>query len=261
MPKADRGTLNYSLQGRGPPVVLVHGVGADLAGWDGVCERLVDEFTLVRLDLRGHGRSSPIREPYSLERFAADVIAVMDDTGVDQAHLVGFSLGGLIAQRLAIDWPDRFLKVALLSAVAGRTPEERARVTQRLALIRSAGINSVVGAARERWFTDEFVRAHPEAVERRIAELVANDVESYLEAYRVFGESELVDELHRIPHETLVLTGENDSGSNPRMARTMKDRIANAELVILPRLKHSLLIEAPDVLARQLRNFLQSTQA
>jgi pimeloyl-ACP methyl ester carboxylesterase len=258
MPSVTEGKLNYKLEGSGPTLVLVHGVGANLGSWDGVCERLASEFTLLRPDLRGHGKSAPLRERYSLGKFAADIIAVMDDVGVEKAHLVGFSLGGLIGQYLAINWPQRFDRVVLLSAVAGRTPEERAKVTARLGMIRADGIEAVGGAARERWFTEEFARDHPDAIERRIAELKANDVESYIEAYRVFGLSELVDELHRIPHRTLVMTGENDIGSNPRMARTMNERIPNSKLVILPRLKHSVLMEAPDIIATHVRAFLKS---
>jgi pimeloyl-ACP methyl ester carboxylesterase len=250
--------LSYTLEGSGQPILLIHGVGADLRSWDVVCQDLSGEFSLLRMDLRGHGQSGPIRAPYSIEKFASDAIAVMDAAGIGKAHLAGFSLGGLIGQFLAIDWPDRFEKIALISAVAGRTAEERSKVASRLGVIREKGIEAVTGAARERWFTEDFVRANPRAIERRITELLANDKDSYLEAYRVFGETELVDQLHKIRHSTLVMTGENDQGSNTRMARTMKDKIVDAELIILPHLKHSVLVEAPHEISRHLRVFFKS---
>jgi 3-oxoadipate enol-lactonase len=252
------GGLSYTLEGSGQPIVLIHGVGADLGSWDAVCQDLSGDFSLLRMDLRGHGQSSQIRAPYSIEKFASDAIAVMDAAGIHKAHLAGFSLGGLIGQSLAIDWPDRFEKIALISAVAGRTAEERSRVTSRLGLIRENGIEAVTGAARDRWFSENFVRANPQAIERRITELLANDKDSYLETYRVFGETELVDRLHEIRHRTLVMTGENDQGSNPRMAQTMKDKIPDAELKILPNLKHSVLVEAPHEISRHLRVFFKS---
>jgi len=250
--------LSYTLEGSGQPILLIHGVGADLRSWDVVCQDLSGEFSLLRMDLRGHGQSGPIRAPYSIEKFASDAVAVMDAAGIGKAHLAGFSLGGLIGQFLAIDWPDRFEKIALISAVAGRTAEERSKVASRLGVIREKGIEAVTGAARDRWFTEDFVRANPQAIERRITELLANDKDSYLEAYRVFGETELVDQLHKIRHSTLVMTGENDQGSNTRMARTMKDKIADAELIILPHLKHSVLVEAPHEISRRLRVFFKS---
>lgn len=249
--------LNYLIEGTGPHVVLVHGVGANLTNWDQVVPRLSPDFTVMRMDLRGHGASPLIREPYTLEKFCADIIATMDRAGIAKAHLAGFSLGGLIAQCLAVNYPDRFDRIAILSAVAGRTPEEREKVTGRLALLRKGGFDSVSGAARDRWFTDRFIRENPDKVEDRLNEIRANDLESYIEAYRIFGESEMAERLHEIQHRTLVLTGENDIGSNTRMAALMHVKIPNSRLVILPELKHSLLVEAPEIIADHLIDFFK----
>src|SRR6202165_4776653 len=142
--------LSYRLEGSGQPILLIHGVGADLRSWDVVCQDLSGEFSLLRMDLRGHGQSGPIRAPYSIEKFASDAIAVMDAAGIGNAHLAGFSLGGLIGQFLAIDWPDRFEKIALISSVGGRTAEERSKVASRLGVIREKGIEAVTRAARAR---------------------------------------------------------------------------------------------------------------
>lgn len=251
-----RPILNFSVEGTGSDVVLIHGVGADLSSWDGFVAAYGPGARFIRMDLRGHGRSSPIREPYSVEKFSEDIIALMDQLGIARAHIVGFSLGGMIAQCLALDWPDRVDRLAILSAVAGRTDEERAKVVGRLDAIRAGGIQAVTGAARDRWFTDAFAAAYPERIAARITELVANDLESYLEAYRVFGQSEFGPRLHGIAHRTLVLTGEHDVGSNTRMARYMHEQIADSDLVILPELKHSILVEAPTLVAAAVRRFL-----
>lgn len=248
--------IRYEREGKGRPLVLVHGVGASLRSWDAVVEQLKDEFDILRLDLRGHGQSAHIDGPYSIDAFAEDVIAMMDDAGVAHAHLVGFSLGGLIAQRLARGWPQRFDRVVILSAVAGRTEEERERVVARLEMLRKGGIGAITGAAQDRWFTDQFARRHPEIIEKRIAELKAVHLPSYLEAYRVFGLTELVDTLGEIEAPTLVMTGEYDQGSNVRMAETMHRLIPGSELRILPQLKHSVLVEAPDLIAGHVREFL-----
>ena len=256
MPFTDDGSIHYQRAGQGSPLVLIHGVGASLESWDGVCGALGEGFDIVRPDLRGHGQSARIEGTISIEDFAQDIIRTMDAACVARADLVGFSLGGLIAQRLAAGWPDRFRRVVILSAVAGRTPEERERVVARLAAIREGGIAAVTDAARDRWFTEAFAREHPELIERRIEELKANHLPSYLEAYRVFGQTELVDELHRIPHRTLIMTGEFDSGSNVRMAKAMRDRIPDSDLCILPGLKHSVLVEAPGLIAEKVRDFL-----
>lgn len=249
-------SIHYLVEGEGPPLVLIHGVGADLTSWDEVTAQLAGSHRIIRLDLRGHGRSTSIAEPFSLRGFSEDVAGVLDREGIASADIVGFSLGGLIAQQFALDHPQRVRRLALLSAVADRTPQERERLASRLAVLKREGIGAIAGAARDRWFTEEFADAHPEKVEARLASLLANDPASYAEAYRIFGESDLADRLHEIGHETLVLTGECDSGSSPRMARLMHERIARSQLVILPRLRHSLLVEAPELVAQHLAQFL-----
>jgi len=241
--------IHYFVSGRGPYVTLVHGVGANLQSWDEVAARLNHAFTVVRLDLRGHGKSGAIVGTCSLDDLALDVVRVWDELGIAKSHLAGFSLGGLIAQSLALSHPERIGRLAILSAVAGRTAEEREKVVGRLKLLQEGGIAAVTAAAEERWFTSEFRAQHPERVKSRMAELLANDPVSYAAAYTVFATSDLGDRLDEIRHPTLVATGENDVGSNTRMAKMMHERIKNSRLVILPRLRHSILVEAPDQVA------------
>jgi pimeloyl-ACP methyl ester carboxylesterase len=255
--KTEDGTINFKVSGQGEPLVLIHGVGANLGSWDTVCKELEDSFKIIRPDLRGHGQSANIDEPYSVDKFAADILAVMDAAGIERAHLLGFSLGGLIAQKLAIDHAERFDRIVILSAVAGRTEVERAKVVARLDMIRDGGMEAITGAAADRWFTEDFARRHPEVIEKRIAELKSVHLDSYLEAYRVFGTTELIDTLHRIDRPVLIMTGEFDQGSNTRMAHAMHELIEGSELIILPGLKHSVLVEASELIAAHVREFLQ----
>lgn len=250
--------IHYKVEGNGAPVTLVHGVGSNLAGWDDVAERLAPEFTVIRMDLRGHGASGRIAGGCHLRDFVADVCTVLDAAEIGSTDLVGFSLGGMIAQSFALEHPERVRRLALISAVAGRTDEEKRKLSERARKVRDEGVASVIAAAEERWFTEGFRAAHPEKVRMRLEELLANDPVSYAEAYRVFAESDVGDRIQGIPHRTLVVTGENDVGSNPRMARFMHDRIANSELIILPELKHSVLVEASDTIAGLLLAFLES---
>lgn len=253
--------IRYAIEGEGPMVTLVHGVGANLESWDEVVERLAPTFTCLRLDLRGHGGSEPIADACTLDDLSADVRVVWDAAGVASTHLAGFSLGGLIAQSLALTDRDRIKRVAIISAVAGRTDEERAKVQDRLKLLRDEGIAAVTAAAEERWFTPEFRSAHPDRVERRMAELLANDPRSYAAAYTVFATSDLGHRVHEITHPTLIVTGENDVGSNTRMAHMMHERIRGSTLHILPKLRHSVLVEASDQIAALLADFFGTRRA
>jgi len=252
--------IRFRVDGDGAPVTLVHGVGSNLESWDRVAERLTPEFKVIRMDLRGLGRSGRVAGKLSLDDYVADVGAVLDAAGIRRTDLVGSSLGGMVAQGFAVTHPKRVHRLALISTVAGRTPEERRTLAERARKIRDQGIASVAAAAEERWFTDGFRRAHPGKVTARLKQLLANDHQSYAEAYRVFAESDVGDQVHGIAHRTLVVTGDNDIGSSPRMARFMHRRIADSKLVILPELKHSLLVEAPDKIADLLLDFLNAAE-
>jgi 3-oxoadipate enol-lactonase len=252
--------IHYVVEGQGQPLTLVHGVGANLQSWDDVAARLTSHFKVVRMDLRGHGKSGRIKD-CTLDDLADDVRVVWDTVGIRRSHLAGFSLGGLIAQSLALSDPDRIDRLAIISAVAGRTPEERSRVVERLTILREKGIAAITNAAENRWFTDEFRAAHPERVKARMAELLANDPPSYAACYTVFSTSDLGDKVHAIRNPTLVVTGEHDVGSNTRMARFMAEQIKGSILRILPVLKHSVLVEDPEKIAFLLLDFLRPSAA
>ncbi|HVY41809.1 MAG TPA: alpha/beta fold hydrolase [Hyphomicrobiaceae bacterium] len=256
-----RPDIRYRVEGSGPAVTLVHGVGASLDSWDEVAAHMQARYRIVRMDLAGHGKSGPIRGERSLQDFADDVRVVWDHLGLATTHLAGFSLGGLIAQSLALSDPGRIDRLAILSAVAGRTAEERAKVVGRLALLKEGGIPAVTAAAEERWFTPEFRQRHPERVAQRMRELLANDPVSYASAYTVFATSDLGDRVGDIRHPTLVATGEHDVGSNVRMARMMHAAIAGSQLCILPGLRHSVLVEAPRQVADMLLRFFDLGKA
>ncbi len=257
-----RPTLRYwDDGGERPPVTLVHGVGADGTSWDEIAPALSSEFRVLRLDLRGHGQSGHIDATLTLDDFVQDVVDVLDACEVPTAHIVGFSLGGMIAQGIGLRHADRVRRLVLLSAVAGPTPEERDRVQTRLAILRDQGIDAITGAAEERWFTPEFIARNPDLVQRRMRQLKENHTPSYAAAYTVFSTSDLGGELHAIRAPTLIATGEHDAGSNTRMARFMHGQIPGSRLEILPGLRHSILVEAPDLVTRLVRDFLRERDA
>ena len=245
----------YEASGDGPWVVLIHGVGSTRQSWDGVVERLSGYQTL-RYDLRGHGESGKPAGPYSLDDFVADLAALLDHLSIDRGHVVGFSLGGLIAQGFALAHPGRVTRLGLISTVAGRTEEERERVRVRLEMVQGGIPGAHFRKSMDRWFTPAFQAANPDLIDRLETVNQGNDPKAYAAAYRVLAESDLADRLPEITAETLVMTGGDDFGSNPRMARLMHERIPNAELKILAGLRHSILNEAPHIVAAALGDFL-----
>ncbi len=250
-------TLNYRVDGTGSePLVCIHGVGSYLEAWSGVVERLADRFTILTFDMRGHGGSSRIKGRYEIDDFVGETLALADHVGFATFHLAGFSLGGLIAQRLALTSLDRIRRLVLLSTVAGRTAEERDRVLGRLSALKAGEPGSHYDASLSRWLTDDFQRRNPALIQMLRARNAENDPDCYAAAYRVLAETDFGGLLDRITCPTLIATGEEDAGSNPRMARYMHERIPGSELRILPGLRHSILLEAPELVSKLMREFL-----
>ena len=112
-------------QAQHPTVILIHGLGGTLNIWDPIASVLEHRFSVLRYDLRGHGQSDVPAGDWSLEDFVGDLAAIFINASLLYAHLVGFSLGGLIVQQFALSYPERVGQLAILSAVAGRTGAER----------------------------------------------------------------------------------------------------------------------------------------
>ena len=255
-------TLNYRNDGDGgEPLVCIHGVGSYLEAWSGVVERLKSRFTILTFDLRGHGRSSRIKGRYEIDDFVAETLALADKAGFSTFNLAGFSLGGLIAQRLALTHLPRLRRLVLLSTVAGRTPEERERVLARLAALQAGTPADHHTASLSRWLTEAFQEQNPDVIARLRERDAENDPDCYAAAYRVLAETDFGGFLDQIRCPTLIATGEDDLGSNPRMARYMHERIPGSRLAIFPGLRHSILIEAPDTVAEAIAGFLAQTEA
>ena len=245
--------LNYRQTGSGAALVLIHGVGSRAEDWDGVIRALGDEFAVLSYDQRGHGGSEAPPGPYTIDDLTGDLVGLLDDLGVVRAHVAGFSLGGLVAQSLALRHPERVEKLALISTVAGRSEEERTRVAERLAFLSAAPTSDYFEQSVERWFTPAFRAAHPEVVAGRKARALAMDRGAYAAAYHALAYTDFSEALSGIDAQTLIVTGEDDAGSTPRMARFMHRSIRHSHLRILPGLRHSLLLEAPAPVAILLR--------
>jgi pimeloyl-ACP methyl ester carboxylesterase len=115
----------------------------------------------------------------------------------------------------------------------------------------------VLAALKDRWFTPEFAARCPEVIERRMQQVIDTDREVFLSVFDIYAETEMAPWIGEVRHPSLVLTGENDGGCNPRLNAQIADSMPNAELVILPTLRHAILLEAPEAVAAPVRNFLR----
>lgn len=246
----------YTIEGSGPPLFLIHGIGAARDVWRFAIPLLTDHFTVVSYDLRGHGTSPMPEGEFGLDDLVDDLERVRQRTGVEQAHFAGHSLGGMIGPAYARKHPDRVLSLAALSTAAGRTEEDRAKVWAVVRTMQEKGVEKVIETLIQRWYTDAFVVQKPEVVQRRLRQVVETDSEVFLNVFRIYAGTEMMPWLHQIRAPTLVLTGECDGGCNPRLNQLIADALPHSELVILPNYKHAILLEAGEEVATHMIRFI-----
>jgi pimeloyl-ACP methyl ester carboxylesterase len=239
-------------------VVLVHGVGLDHEMWAPVAVELAEHHRVVRYDLRGHGDAPSLDEDADLGTFAAQLEAVVDELGLGSFVLVGFSLGALIAQRFALDHPERVEALVLAHSVFDRSPADRAAVLGRVEAVRDGRYASTIERALQRWFTPDFAAAHPMVVDSVRQRLLHNDVSSYVIAYSIFATADagLAAEVGEISSPTLVLTGAEDSGSTPAMTFALANAIPNARAAIVPGVRHLAPLQDPHAIAAMIEAFV-----
>jgi len=247
----------FSVEGDGPPLVLIHGIGASRHSWDGLVAHLRKDFRCISYDLRGHGKSPLPKPPYTLDDLVVDLEELRRELNIERMHLAGHSLGGMIGPAYARAHPERVLSLGLYSTAAFRTDDDSAKVRGVVAAMRSKGIAPVLETLKDRWFTPEFAARCPEVIERRMRQVIETDPDVFLSVFDIYAETEMSPWIGEIRHPSLVLTGENDGGCNPRLNRLIADAMPNAELEILPGLRHAILLEAADVVAGPVGAFLR----
>lgn len=247
----------YTIEGQGPALFLIHGIGARKTGWAKIVEQLKDQFTCISYDLRGHGDSPLPEGRFGLNNLVDDLEALRARLGIEKAHFAGHSLGGMIGPAYARRYPERVLSLGLLSTAAFRTEDDSSKVKAVVTAMRDKGIPQVLDTLTARWFTDDFAAARPDVIEWRKKQVTDTDGDVFLNVFDIYAETEMSPWLHEVTAPSLVLTGELDGGCNPRLNTQIAEAMPNSELVILDGLKHAILIEASERVGPSMKAFFQ----
>lgn len=248
----------HTVEGSGPPLVLVHGIGAARDAWRFMVPHLKAHFTVITYDLRGHGDSPMPDGEFGLQDLVVDLEALRQRLEIDAWHMAGHSLGGMIGPAYAHAYPDRVLSLGLFSTAAGRTDEDSAKVWGVVHAMEEKGIENVLGTLTDRWFTDDFIDQNPDLVERRLKQVISTDPDVFMNVFRIYAGTEMMPWLHEVSHPAHIVTGEFDGGCNPRLNRLIDAALPDSQLVILAGLKHSILAEAGPRIAELHKNFVDS---
>ena len=238
------------------PLVFIHGVGLDHQMWKPQIENL-NEFSTMTYDLLGHGKTPCKKEKLNLGDFSNQLNGILEHLNIDKIHLVGFSLGSLIALDFASKLGGKIDKLILIGTTYKRSSEERSLILDRY---NQAKLNKPISKpALKRWFTDKYLEKNPKTYDLFMDILNKNPVDhkNFLKAYQLFANHEdNAQVIQNITTKTLVMTGSDDAGSTPAMSKELTKNLANSRYVEIKNGKHLCSIECADDVNMNIRNFI-----
>ena len=243
----------------GPVVLLAGSLGSTLEMWDPQVPALSERYRVVRYDARGHGRSPVPPGPYALDDLVDDAVALLDRLGVERAHVVGLSLGGMTALRLAAREPHRVDRLAVLCSSSLLGPasawQERAR------LVRAEGTAAVAPTVVQRWFTPALREQRPELVRAMELMVGATPADGYASCCEAIAAMDLRADLARVACPTLALAGAEDPATPPEHLAAIAQGVAGAQLLVLPGAAHLANVEQSAAVNAALLTFLGGSAA
>lgn len=226
-----------------PVVVLSNSLGATYAMWEAQVGALEQHFRVIRYDTRGHGASPVPTGPYDIDDLADDVLAVLDLLGVERAHFVGLSLGGMTGMRLAARNPERVERLVVLCT--GARLEPASAWHDRAAAVREHGTGAVAEAVVARWFTAPHLVADPAARAQHEATVAATPAEGYASCCEAIATMDLRSGLMAISAPTLAIAGADDPATPPALLRAIAEAVPDGRLLVVPQSAHLANVERP----------------
>ena len=235
------------------PVVFIHGVGLTYEIWQPQLDFFKD-YSNLSYDILGHGKSPLTKQNISFDDFSDQLIELINELKIKKIHLVGFSIGSLIARNFATRHDDRLQSLILLGSIYNRSEQQQKIVNERFNQAKKE--LKLSRQALKRWFTDKYLENNPDTYEKISSILSANNMANFLKVYELFVRHKNDEDFEKIYCKTLVMTGENDIGSTIEMSQKLNDLIKNSELKIIKGGKHLCGIECADDVNLAIKNFV-----
>jgi 3-oxoadipate enol-lactonase len=252
--------LYYEEHGSGPPLVLITGIEDNATAWGGMIPTLAEHFRVVTFDNRGAGRSAAPHGPYTIPQMAADTLGLLDHLGLARAHLVGHSMGGLIAQEFALAYPNRLDRLVCLATLARLTGVFRGWLEFFKEGYQKAVEPRTFALWGMTWAFTPALMSQPEKTIALLDSLMANPYPITVQGFVGQADAMLafdgLDRLPQIAAPTLALVGAEDILTPPCCAEEIAAAIPGARMRLLPRGGHCMTIEYPDEVSQALLAFL-----
>jgi 3-oxoadipate enol-lactonase len=258
--KANGIQMNYELSGKkgAPVVVLSHSLNSSLLMWYPQMDVLNLYFQVLLYDIRGHGDSDTPLGAYTLELLGNDAIGLLDALNINQVHFIGLSMGGMIGQCLALNYPHR-LKSLVLCDTASVIPSDAQPIWQeRIDKARKKGMEALLEETMERWFTPAFLTKNSQMLALIQKQFLATPVSGYIGCAEAIRKLNYLDRLSEIKMPTLIMVGEDDPATPVSASVAMHERTSNSKLVILPSARHLSNVEQTEAFNTALLTFLKN---
>jgi pimeloyl-ACP methyl ester carboxylesterase len=256
---SDGARIHYEVHGSGDPVLLIMGLGSNAYGWHRTIPWLAERYQAIAFDNRGVGRSDVPAGPYTIAQMAADAEAVLDANGHDTAHVVGASLGGMIAQRFALAYPDRLRSLILICTTPGGANAVTASREVMTAMVQGGDDPRKV-YRRNAWFLygDDTRTNHPDRIEEDLEyrQKIPTTPAGYLGQLTAAMSHDTWDGLPSIAVPTLVVHGDADLLVPTANGPLLAGRIPGARLVMVPGAGHMLQADGGDLVRDSVLDFL-----
>jgi 3-oxoadipate enol-lactonase len=248
--------LYYEVSGEGEPLLLLHGLGSSGRDWELQLPDFSRCYQVITVDVRGHGRSSKPPGPYAVSQFASDVAALLQRVAGGPAHLVGISMGGMIALQLALDTPECVRSLVIVNSapeLAPQTVGQRLQLWQRMLVMRFADMRQIGAFIGRRLFPKPEQAPLLQIFIERWAE---NDKRAYMDAFQALIEWSVTGRLHEIKQPVLVVAAEHDYIPLAHKEAYVA-QMATAHLVVIADSRHATPVDQPEVFNRTVLAFLE----
>ena len=235
------------------PIVFVHGVGLTYEIWQPQLDFFKD-YSNLSYDILGHGKSSLTKRNISFDDFSDQLIELINELKIEKIHLVGFSIGSLIARNFATRYGNRLRSLILLGSIYKRSEQQQKIVNERFNQAKKE--LKLSRQALKRWFTDKYLENNPDTYEKISSILSKNNMANFLKVYELFVKHKNDEDFKKIQTKTLVMTGEHDIGSTIEMSQQLNNVIMDSELKIIKEGKHLCGIECADEVNLSIKNFI-----
>ena len=227
------------------PIIFIHGVGLTKEIWDPQVN-FFKNYNIVTYDLLGHGETPIKKNSVSFEDFTEQLLRLINDLNFNKFHLIGFSLGALIARHFAAENNNRLASLILHGSIYKRNEDQKRVVKNRFEVAKMDRTASKQNTLR-RWLSEDFIKKNPEIYKKIYSILDKNNLPNFLKSYEIFVNYIDNDSiLKKIETNTLITTGENDVGSTPEMSNNLSKIIPRSKFIKIKKGKHLCSIECAD---------------